>query len=252
MGTSDGHLLEGLLLVSSLGTSSVITPPPHTCKSCIPSPSIHSHDACMHACMIDEAYLSASELQEIIDDFNRQNIIKQTIYLNHPSVWVFTAPGEFQGQKNFVEPYINDFQKFNSNSGMAIGPEGPTWSSVMQALSHYSYHVSGGQYVLCDLQGGIVKSECEFNGNAILTDPVILSRDREYGITDLGLEGISTFFGRYYYLGHGNHFDRQSYVHAPLHPWAHRYEWGWCAIVCSVVLPITNCQRACRDWGPPN
>jgi hypothetical protein len=28
----------------------------------------------------------------------------------------------------------------------------------MQALSHYSYHKSGGQMVLCDLQGGILSS----------------------------------------------------------------------------------------------
>jgi hypothetical protein len=27
---------------------------------------------------------------------------------------------------------------------------------VMQALSHFSYHKSGGQLVLCDLQGGML------------------------------------------------------------------------------------------------
>lgn len=27
------------------------------------------------------------------------------------------------------------------------------WHDVMQALSHFSYHVSGGSLVLCDLQG---------------------------------------------------------------------------------------------------
>ena len=24
----------------------------------------------------------------------------------------------------------------------------------MQALSHYSYHITGGQFLMCDLQGG--------------------------------------------------------------------------------------------------
>jgi hypothetical protein len=61
----------------------------------------------------------------------------------------------------------------------------------MQALSHYTYHVSGGQFVLCDLQGGI------YRHSVVITDPVILSRTRQYGVTDLGAEGISTFFHRH-------------------------------------------------------
>ena len=107
------------------------------------------------------------------------------------------AESEYAGQRHLLEPFIENFQKFNSNSGVAAGAEGATWSSLMQALSHFSYHSTGGRYVLCDLQGGIIQSECKLNGNAVLTDPVILSRDREFGITDLGAEGISTFFGRH-------------------------------------------------------
>ncbi len=42
---------------------------------------------------------------------------------------------------------------------------------------------------MCDLQGGI------YDVGVVLTDPVILSRTRQYGVTDLGAEGISTFFG---------------------------------------------------------
>ncbi len=62
------------------------------------------------------------------------------------------------------------------------------WAECMQALSHYSYHVSSGQFVLCDLQGGI------YEGGIVLTDPVVHSRDRVFGVTDLGDQGISTFF----------------------------------------------------------
>ena len=47
----------------------------------------------------------------------------------------------------------------------------------------------GGDFLLCDLQGGI------YMGCAILTDPVILSKTKTYGVTDLGPDGISTFFG---------------------------------------------------------
>ena len=59
---------------------------------------------------------------------------------------------------------------------------------MMQALSHFSYHITGGAFVLCDLQGGLYKD------GAILTDPVLLSRDRRFGPTDLGSYGISSFF----------------------------------------------------------
>lgn len=63
----------------------------------------------------------------------------------------------------------------------------------MQALSHYSYHKNAGKFLSCDLQGGIL-----LNGRGvILTDPVIISRDRSYGVTDLGPEGMSTFFARH-------------------------------------------------------
>lgn len=59
-----------------------------------------------------------------------------------------------------VEPYIEDFEKFNSNSGWAP-VTGNLWSDVMQALSHFSYHNSGGQYLLCSLQGGSTAIVCK-------------------------------------------------------------------------------------------
>lgn len=55
----------------------------------------------------------------------------------------------------------------------------------------FSYHVSRGNYVLCDLQGGIYQHE------VVLSDPVILSRGGEYGVTDLGPDGISSFFSQH-------------------------------------------------------
>ena len=61
----------------------------------------------------------------------------------------------------------------------------------MQALSHYSYHVSSGQFVLCDLQGGI------YSDGAIITDPVIISRSAgTYGPT-WAPDGILNFFGHH-------------------------------------------------------
>ena len=58
----------------------------------------------------------------------------------------------------------------------------------MQALSHFTYHQTNRAFLLCDLQGGI------YGDGVVLTDPVILSQNRAFGVTDLGPQGISTFF----------------------------------------------------------
>ncbi len=83
----------------------------------------------------------------------------------------------------------NAVVKFNSNSGWQnrefAGYE------LLQALSHFSYHTTGGRFVLCDLQGGWAKD------GVILTDPVVMSRSKEFGPTDLGAEGISSFCARH-------------------------------------------------------
>lgn len=77
-----------------------------------------------------------------------------------------------------------EFLKFNSNSGYTNGAE------FMQALSRFSYHITGGMFLLCDLQGG------HYDDCYILTDPVIMSWDncKIYGSGDLGSEGIENFF----------------------------------------------------------
>lgn len=58
----------------------------------------------------------------------------------------------------------------------------------MQALSHFSYHCSSGQYVLCDLQGAV------YRRSVVITDPVVHSRSKRYGPTDMGVDGILQFF----------------------------------------------------------
>jgi len=121
----------------------------------------------------------------IIEQWNAMGFIDKTIQLNVPQVWEQTTGAEI-GRKQLVEPFIHNWQKFNSNSGW--NDDYMEWGRIMQALSHYSYHVSSGQFVLCDLQGGISSD------GAILTDPVILSRNRAYGVTDLGPDAIRNFF----------------------------------------------------------
>ncbi|KAI1395563.1 kinase-like protein [Hypoxylon fuscum] len=131
---------------------------------------------------------------EIVNRFNELNIINKSVKINVPDVWIFEDSSEegaeeWAGQHVLGEPFIQNYQKFNSNTGWF--DDSIQWGEVMQALSHFSYHVSGGQFVLCDIQGGIYQHE------VVLSDPVILSRNRDYGVTDLGSDGISTFFNQH-------------------------------------------------------
>ena len=69
---------------------------------------------------------------------------RRRVYLNKPELW------SADGRPVLVEPLIEGtYAKFNSNSGWVN--EG---YNMMQALSHFSYHVTEGRYLLCDLQGG--------------------------------------------------------------------------------------------------
>ncbi|KAI1169547.1 kinase-like domain-containing protein [Nemania sp. FL0916] len=125
--------------------------------------------------------------QRIIDDCHKARFIDKRILLNRPEVWDRCH----NGSKTLVEPMIDNFEKFNSNTGW-VSPTGDVWSEAMQALSHFSYHNSGGRLLLCDLQGG-----CYSNGY-VLSDPVIMSQTKlSYGPTDLGPEGICVFFSRH-------------------------------------------------------
>ncbi|KAJ7251145.1 kinase-like domain-containing protein [Mycena haematopus] len=126
------------------------------------------------------------QAQKVIDAWHTKKIIDRDIRLNTPAIWVY----EHTGVKILVEPMIENFEKFNSNSGWAP-KSGGAWSEAMQTLSHFSYHNSGGQLLLCDLQGGA------YSNGYILTDPVIMSPNKAYGPTDLGRDGIHSFFQRH-------------------------------------------------------
>lgn len=123
---------------------------------------------------------------EIVTKFNDAEFINKTIWVNIPTIWTVEETDEMV----LIEPMIINFEKFNSNTGWTPR-ETNSWIHVMQALSHFSYHITGGQMVICDLQGGVY-----MDGFAI-TDPVILSRHGNYGPTDLGADGISSFFARH-------------------------------------------------------
>eukprot|EP01135_Chromosphaera_perkinsii_P008823 Nk52_evm18s1485 gene=Nk52_evmTU18s1485 len=160
-------------------------------------------ERCGHPCVMKwfktgvvyEAHYFATDLKvtekavDIIQKFNDlQNVSKQVL-VNIPQVWTYMHGSSKAGQKTIVEPFILNYQKFNSNTGWK--DDSTPWPKVMQALSHFSYHVSRSNLVLCDLQGGV------YSNGVCLSDPVILSTEQSYGPTDLGPKGISNFFSNH-------------------------------------------------------
>jgi hypothetical protein len=130
---------------------------------------------------IERDLYAVEKARDIISSWNQAGFSQAFIRLNIPEHWTI------QGRECLVEPFIDNWIKVNSNTGWTTD-EDTDEIDLLQALSHYSYHVSSGQFVLCDLQGGI------FRNGIILTDPVILSRNHRFGVTDLGPAGISSFF----------------------------------------------------------
>lgn len=134
---------------------------------------------------------ASNEAIRIITKWNEKSLINRMVQVNLPEVWTFdsNASYEWAGKKVLQEPFIKSYQKFNSNTGWS--DDSIPWARVMQALSHFSYHTTNGQTLLCDLQGGV------YNNGVVLTDPVVMSNERRFGPTDLGPHGISTFFGNH-------------------------------------------------------
>lgn len=87
-----------------------------------------------------------------------------------------------------VENYIyGDFKKWCNNYGF-ISDEAIKTAFSMPAFMHWSWVHTQGQIMIADLQG--VRKEDRY----CLTDPVILSLYKEYGATDMGVEGMALFF----------------------------------------------------------
>jgi hypothetical protein len=101
------------------------------------------------------------------------------------------------GTKYLVEPLIRDFTKFTSNNGWIANSD--DWTvEAMEAFSHFTYHRSGGQMIVCDLQGRHRYDRYSDRRSRFeLTDPAICSRRRNYGPTDLGEKGIESFFANH-------------------------------------------------------
>jgi len=77
---------------------------------------------------------TVKETIRIVTMWNKAGIIDQIIQVNKPEIWTWRN----NGMKSMLEPFIENYQKFNSNSGWS--DDSLPWPRVMQALSHYSYH----------------------------------------------------------------------------------------------------------------
>jgi hypothetical protein len=149
----------------------------------------------MNDAYMDRDLNAVDKALKIIMSWNRAGFCSTVIRLNVPEKWTI------DGCQYLVEPFIDDFFKINSNNGWTTDID-DNKVDMLQALSHYSYHVTSGQFVLCDLQGGI------FRNGIILTDPCILSRNSRFGSSDLGPAGISSFF----YHHECNHYCKRNWT----------------------------------------
>lgn len=126
----------------------------------------------------------AEKAIELVRRFNAARVITQSVQVNRTAVWTIIDTDE----RVLCEPHIKNFEKFNSNTGWKCSGK---WCDVMSALSHFTYHASSGMYIVCDLQGGV------YDDHVVLTDPVVLSQNQQFGPTDLGRAGIETFMARH-------------------------------------------------------
>mmetsp|Transcript_22339 Transcript_22339/g.53139 ORF Transcript_22339/g.53139 Transcript_22339/m.53139 type:complete len:309 (+) Transcript_22339:586-1512(+) len=115
---------------------------------------------------------------------------------------ILVTKGNVLGSKDgryLCEPLIRNFKKFTSNSGWI--KESECWTTqALEAFSHYTYHASGEEHLVCDLQGRYRDNRRFRNSSKSrfeLTDVAICSRAREFGPTDLGEKGIESFFANH-------------------------------------------------------
>lgn len=141
---------------------------------------------------------TVDEAGRIVDAFNRHNDAqgaerpwgepRRRVYLNKPEVWRLGGTRD-NARDVLVEPFIKgNYAKFNSNSGWV---NDKCEHRLMQALSHFSFHFTDGQRLLCDLQGGA------YDTHFVLTDPAILSASKEFGPADGGGEFMENFFAHH-------------------------------------------------------
>ncbi len=127
----------------------------------------------------------ARKAQEFAESFNLVSRTATPINFQLPVKRTVVATGE----PIVVEYYLyGEYTKWISNNGW-INHGKIGGNDLLLAFAHWTWVKSGGQHLVCDLQG--VKGDPD---GYHLTDPVIHSPKQEYGTTDLGKRGVDLFF----------------------------------------------------------
>ena len=92
--------------------------------------------------------------------------------------------------------------KYNNNSNFVLDPkslddEGRKRLEIATAFSHFTYDITDGYLLVCDLQG-ISFTDKKMKQTLLLTDPAIhCSKHLRFGKTNLGHVGFSKFFSKH-------------------------------------------------------
>lgn len=165
---------------------------PSSCRNFYDSNGMYGFALCRS--LKEDVYLAQRALP-IVAAFNktvcREHAYEKKILLTIPDVWEIknSLHEHLLNTEIIIEPFIEAYTKFNSNTGWCDNKTED--ARLMQALSHFSYHYTEGNVLLCDLQGGFEKS------SIILTDPALMSHTMEYGPCDMGTDAIFKFFDRH-------------------------------------------------------
>jgi hypothetical protein len=127
---------------------------------------------------------------DLVERWNESCIIEEKVKLNVPGIFTFRQGDRYEGKVVLQEPMLPSYEQFNSNTGWTAEGD-DSWVLAMQALSHFTFDFTDGQYLMCHLTGSVEQ------WGVTLVDPVIHSQEMEFGATDLGPSGISNFFGNH-------------------------------------------------------
>ena len=136
----------------------------------------------------EETVKCAEKAKELAKKFNKATATSRPItYTNvHVMRVIETCDDSHPKLNEYVtcEDYISgEFEKWCNNYDY-ISPSAKSLAS----FAHWSWHYTGGEVMVADLQG--VRKDHSY----LLTDPAILSMDQSYGDTDTGVEGMAMFF----------------------------------------------------------
>jgi len=183
---------EGTVRVAASGAYSSGPWKGHTCVMKWTKPTFNNGQLPYSTDVYREDMRCIRRTLDFVRAFTATMVTKTQIRVLVPTIHRFDEESLMPNVVYLREPYISGFQKWNSNSGW-VNHESEV-SPLMCALSHFSYHASGGNNLLCDLQGSWVKT----SNLVILTDPVIMTvGPRKFCLPDGGISGMRTFFKKH-------------------------------------------------------